>query len=57
MGLVNGCEGIGSGWSTSIPNFSPRDVAELIVRRLRDNQEFTELNPYYKGYSGTITPK
>ena len=22
--LVNGAEGIGTGWSTSIPNFNPR---------------------------------
>lgn len=28
--LVNGAEGIGTGWSTSIPNFNPRDL----VRRL-----------------------
>jgi len=24
MGLVNGCEGIGTGWSTNVPNFNPR---------------------------------
>lgn len=24
--LVNGAEGIGTGWSTSIPNFNPRDL-------------------------------
>jgi DNA topoisomerase-2 len=24
MVLVNGCEGIGSGWSTFIPNYDPR---------------------------------
>jgi len=27
MGLVNGCEGIGSGWSTYVPNYNPRDIA------------------------------
>ena len=37
MGLVNGCEGIGSGWSTNIPNFNPREIAQMIVDKLRSN--------------------
>ena len=24
MGLVNGCQGIGTGWSTTVPNFNPK---------------------------------
>ncbi|KAL1467091.1 hypothetical protein MTO96_005948 [Rhipicephalus appendiculatus] len=27
MVLVNGADGIGTGWSTKIPNYSPRDPA------------------------------
>lgn len=30
MVLVNGAEGIGTGWSTKIPNYNPRDIAENI---------------------------
>lgn len=26
MVLVNGCQGIGTGWSTYIPNFNPREI-------------------------------
>jgi len=26
MCLVNGADGIGSGWSTSIPNYDPREL-------------------------------
>jgi DNA topoisomerase-2 len=26
--LVNGAEGIGTGWSTSIPCFNPREIVE-----------------------------
>jgi len=26
MGLVNGADGIGTGWSTNVPNYNPRDV-------------------------------
>jgi DNA topoisomerase-2 len=36
MGLVNGCEGIGSGWSTSIPNYNPKEITEMIISRLKN---------------------
>lgn len=36
MGLVNGCEGIGSGWSTYVPNYNPRDVTEMIMNKLKN---------------------
>ena len=58
MGLVNGSEGIGSGWSTFVPNYNPRDIANMIIKRLNSKDEpFTELHPWYKGYNGTITQK
>lgn len=28
MVLVNGAEGIGTGWSTYVPNYNPREIAE-----------------------------
>ena len=31
MVLVNGAEGIGVGWSTSIPNYNPRDIIRWAV--------------------------
>ncbi len=34
MVLVNGAEGIGTGWSTSIPNYNPRDVVANLQRYL-----------------------
>ncbi len=57
MGLVNGCEGIGSGWSTSIPNYNPKEITEMIISRLKNGQEFTELHPWYKGFIGEINRK
>ena len=30
MVLINGAEGIGTGWSTSIPNYSPRNIVSNI---------------------------
>lgn len=49
MILVNGAEGIGTGWSTSIPCYDPRDLAENIKRKL-NGEDFTDLVPFYKGY-------
>jgi len=37
--LVNGAEGIGTGWSTFIPQFNPRDIVENIRRYFR-NEEY-----------------
>jgi len=36
MVLVNGAEGIGTGWSTSIPCFNPLDIINNIKARLDD---------------------
>jgi DNA topoisomerase II len=36
MCLVNGCEGIGSGWSTNVPNFDPREISQMIISRLEN---------------------
>ena len=35
MVLVNGAEGIGTGWSTKIPNYNPREIVDNIRRLLR----------------------
>lgn len=57
MGLVNGCEGIGSGWSTFIPNFNPREIAEMLMDYLINEAPFKELHPWYKGFMGEIVAK
>lgn len=38
MILVNGSEGIGTGWSTKIPNFDPREIVANIKRLLDGNE-------------------
>lgn len=52
--LVNGAEGIGTGWSTSIPNFSPRDIVANL-QRLLAGQETVAMAPWYRGFRGAIT--
>ena len=34
MCLVNGCDGIGSGWSTNVPTFDPRQISQAIINKL-----------------------
>lgn len=34
MVLVNGAEGIGTGWSTKIPNHDPREIVRNLIRML-----------------------
>uniref|UniRef100_A0A915EJT2 Toprim domain-containing protein n=1 Tax=Ditylenchus dipsaci TaxID=166011 RepID=A0A915EJT2_9BILA len=51
--LVNGAEGIGTGWSTKVPNYNPRHIVNNI-RRLIRGEEFVPMTPWYKHFSGTI---
>ncbi|XP_010618301.1 DNA topoisomerase 2-alpha isoform X3 [Fukomys damarensis] len=53
MVLVNGAEGIGTGWSCKIPNFDVREVVDNI-RRLMDGEEPLPMLPSYKNFKGTI---
>ncbi|GLJ21974.1 hypothetical protein SUGI_0411630 [Cryptomeria japonica] len=53
MVLVNGSEGIGTGWSTFVPNYNPRDVVANIKCLLND-EPMQPMDPWYKGFKGTI---
>lgn len=54
MVLVNGAEGIGTGWSTFIPNYSPRDIAQNLRHMLR-GEPLEPIQPWYKGFKGGIS--
>ena len=53
MILVNGAEGIGTGWSTNIPSYNPKDLVTNI-RRLMNGEELQEMTPWYKGWVVTL---
>lgn len=53
MILVNGAEGIGTGWSTNIPSYNPRDIVDNI-RRLMNGEALLEMTPWYRGWTGDI---
>jgi DNA topoisomerase-2 len=65
MVLVNGCEGIGTGYSTYVPKFNPIDIINNILTRLKNQKialstksaksiKFTKLTPWYRGFTGKI---
>lgn len=53
MLLVNGSVGIGTGWSTDIPQYNPLDVIDTVAALLKE-QAPTELTPWFAGYRGRI---
>lgn len=71
MILVNGCTAIGTGWSSSIPCYNPKDLIECIKiwmehdGKVITNDEkgnitsslFPELLPWYRGFTGKIETK
>jgi len=57
MVLVNGSDGIGTGWSTFIPNYNPRDIIAALRQLLKGEEAIEELVPWYRGFDGTITAK
>lgn len=53
MILINGCNGIGTGFSTTIPSFDPLDIIDNIYK-LMENKNTKSMKPYYRGFKGTI---
>ncbi|XP_028251813.1 DNA topoisomerase 2-beta [Parambassis ranga] len=53
MVLVNGAEGIGTGWACKIPNYDPREIVNNINRMLK-HQDPLPMLPSYKNFKGVI---
>ncbi|XP_043264993.1 DNA topoisomerase 2 isoform X1 [Colletes gigas] len=53
MVLINGADGIGTGWMTKIPNYNPREIIENLYRMM-DGAEPKPMIPYYKNFKGVI---
>jgi DNA topoisomerase-2 len=66
MILINGSKGIGTGWSSTIPNYNPLDIVECIKiwlekdgKVLIENEDSTisllpDIEPWYRGFEGKI---
>lgn len=53
MILVNGGEGIGTGWSTYVPCYNPLDIIENIKLKL-EGKPMNNIRPWYRGFTGKI---
>jgi len=56
MVLVNGAEGIGTGYSTNIPCYNPKDIVSNLRSLIDTNGEgeLSPMTPWYRGFKGTI---
>ncbi len=54
MVLINGCEGIGTGYSTFIPTYNPKDIVQNLLKMLIGDSKLKELIPYYKNFGGIV---
>lgn len=52
--LLNGAEGIGTGWSTYIPPFNPIDIIDYINYKLKKTKKKIDLKPWFRGFKGEI---
>ena len=63
MALINSTEGIGTGWSCSMPSFNPEDVVNCVKYWIEHETLYgddgkpllDELIPWYRGYKGVIS--
>ena len=53
MVLVNGTEGIGTGFSCYVPPFNPEDIKENIKRTL-EGEDLIEMKPWFRGFKGRV---
>ncbi|KAL4914983.1 DNA topoisomerase [Aspergillus aurantiobrunneus] len=54
MVLINGADGIGTGWSSTIPNYNPEDIVDNL-KRMINGEEIKPMQPWFKGFKGEIT--
>jgi len=56
MILVNGSRGIGTGYSTFVPQFNPAELKEAMLEWMKTGKGLDkEFTPYYSKFKGTIT--
>jgi DNA topoisomerase-2 len=52
--LINGADGIGTGWSSSIPNYNPEDIVDNL-KRLMEGEPVKPMKPWFRGFTGEVT--
>jgi DNA topoisomerase-2 len=58
MVLFTKSQGIGTGFSTNIPQFNPEEVVEALINKLK-NPELNKFNlkPWFLGFTGKVIKK
>ena len=56
MALVNGSEGIGTGWSSSVPTYNPRQIIDNLKKMIA-GEEPEKMIPWFRGFDGEVTEK
>ena len=51
--LINGCTGIGTGWSTSIPSYEPIQIINNVLKYINGNS-MDEMLPYIYSFKGNM---
>lgn len=54
MVLINGSDGIGTGWSSSIPNYNPEDIVDNLKRKMK-GEDFIAMKPWFRGFKGEVS--
>ena len=54
--LVNGISGIGTGYSSNLPSFNPKQIVQYIRNSLTNIQNTETFIPYYENFTGTVKP-
>jgi len=52
--LLNGSQGIGTGWSTSISPYNVQDIVKHVYMKMRGITPTSELRPWIRGFEGKI---
>ena len=52
--LINGISGIGTGFSSNITPYNPKQIIKYLKNRLTNTESVIEFIPYYEGFTGSI---
>ena len=54
MILVNGAQGIGTGFSTKIPPYNPNEIIQNL-RNIMNDKPFEKMDPWWQGFEGIVS--
>ena len=54
MILVNGAQGIGTGFSTKIPPYNPNEIIQNL-RNIMNGKPFESMDPWWQGFEGIVS--